>query len=265
MTTAVLAAIAGLFGLAVGSFLNVVIWRVPRGESVVAPRSHCPQCLHGIRARDEVPVLSWLLLRGRCRDCGARISVRYPLVELLTGALFVAVSIRFHDAIGLLPAYLYLAALGVALALIDLDVRKLPNALTLPAYFVGPFLLAVAVLSHDDGGWDALLRALGGLAAMYGFYFVLWYVTRGRGMGFGDVKLAGVLGLFLAFLGWNVWLVGLFAGFFVGGVVSILLLAAGRAERKSRVPYGPFMLTGAFIAVFVGSGLAHSYLHLVGS
>jgi leader peptidase (prepilin peptidase)/N-methyltransferase len=265
VTTAVLGVLAGVVGLAVGSFLNVVVWRVPRGESIVSPRSHCPRCDAGIRPRDEIPVLSWVLLRGRCRDCKAPISARYPLVELLTAAVFVAMAIRFRDDLGLLPAYLYLGGLGVALALIDFDVKKLPNVLTLPAYVVGPALLVLAVLSKDGGGWAALLRALGGLAAMFAFYYALWFGTGGRGMGYGDVKLAGVVGLFLAFLGWQVWLVGLFAGFFVGGVVGIALMAGGRAGRKTKVPYGPFMLIGALIAVLVGSGIAHSYLHVVGA
>src|SRR6185437_16390357 len=207
------AVLAGLLGLAVGSFLNVVVWRGPRGESVVSPRSHCPNCQHGIRQRDEIPVVSWLLLKRRCRDCKTPISARYPLVELLTAAVFVAVALRFNHSPSWLPAYLYLAGLGVALALIDLDVRKLPNALTLPAYLVGPVLLAIAVAGDGDVGWDSLLRAGGGLAAMYAFYYLLWFITSGRGMGFGDVKLAGVLGLFLAFLGWQTWAVGLFAGF----------------------------------------------------
>jgi leader peptidase (prepilin peptidase)/N-methyltransferase len=262
--TVALAILAGLLGLAVGSFLNVVVWRVPRGESVVTPRSHCPRCEHGIRPRDEIPVVSWLLLRGRCRDCQEPISARYPLVELLTAAVFVAVTVRFRDDLGFLPAYLYLGALGVALALIDFDIKKLPNALTLPAYVVGPVLLVLAVLSKTDGGWHALLRGAIGLAAMYAFYYVLWFGTGGRGMGFGDVKLAGVVGLFLAFLGWQVWIVGLFAGFFVGGVVGIALMAGGHAGRKTKLPYGPFMLVGALIAILVGSGIAHSYLHVVG-
>jgi leader peptidase (prepilin peptidase)/N-methyltransferase len=262
--TAALAVLAGLLGLAVGSFLNVVVWRVPRGESVVTPRSHCPRCEHAIRPRDEIPVVSWLLLRGRCRDCKEPINARYPLVELLTAAVFVAVTVRFRDDLGFLPAYLYLGALGVALALIDFDIKKLPNVLTLPAYAVGPALLVLAVVGGDHGGWAALLRAVVGLAAMFAFYYVLWFGTGGRGMGFGDVKLAGVVGLFLAFLGWQVWLVGLFAGFFVGGVVGIALMAGGRAGRKTKLPYGPFMLVGALIAILVGSGIAHSYLHAVG-
>jgi leader peptidase (prepilin peptidase)/N-methyltransferase len=254
-----LAVFCGALGLVIGSFLNVVVWRVPRGESIVHPRSHCPACQAGIRPRDELPVISWLLLRGRCRDCRAPISLRYPLVELLTGGLFAGLAIRFADAPARLPAYLYLAAVGVALALIDLDVKRLPNSLTLPSYAVGLALLALAVAFGSGEVWANLLRALAGLAAMYAFYFILWFATGGRGMGFGDVKLAGVLGLYLGFLGWGSWAVGLFAGFLVGGLVGIGLLFAGRAGRKSRVPYGPFMLTGAMVAVFAGAAIAHQY------
>jgi leader peptidase (prepilin peptidase) / N-methyltransferase len=247
-----------LLGLAVGSFLNVVIHRVPRGDSVVAPRSHCPGCGSGIRPRDEIPVLSWVLLRARCRDCDEPISARYPLVELLTAAVFVALTIKFGVSAAL-PAYLYLGAVGVALALIDLDTKRLPDALTLPSYPVGVGLLGLAMVSSDS--WTPLLRGLLGLAAMYAFYFLLRFLYP-RGMGFGDVKLAGVLGLYTAFLGWGSWTVGLFGGFVLGGVVSIGLVLAGRAGRKTRVPYGPFMIVGAFIAVFVGQPLASAYLDL---
>jgi leader peptidase (prepilin peptidase)/N-methyltransferase len=257
--TVLLALFCGALGLMIGSFLNVVIWRVPRGESVVRPRSHCPGCQAGIRPRDEVPVISWLLLRGRCRDCGEPISARYPLVELLTGLLFAGIALRFADTPARLPAYLYLAAIGVALALIDLDVRRLPDALTLPSYVVGLVLLALAIATGSGEGWSTLGRALIGLAAMYAFFFLIWYVTAGRGMGFGDVKLAGVLGLYLGFLGWGPWAVGLFAGFLVGGLVSIGLVVAGSAGRKTKVPYGPFMLTGAMIAVFAGAAIANQY------
>lgn len=263
--TAFIVVLCGVLGLMVGSFLNVVIWRVPRGGSVVRPRSHCPGCLAGIRPRDEVPILSWLLLRGRCRDCGESISVRYPLVELLTGILFAGVALRFADAPARVPSYLYLAAIGVALALIDLDVRRLPDALTLPSYVVGPVLLAVAVLVGSADPWWALVRGLFGLAAMYAFYFVLWYATGGKGMGWGDVKLAGVLGLYLGFLGWKFWAVGLFAAFLVGGVVGIGLMVGGQAGRKSKVPFGPFMVLGAFVAVVAGAPLAHWYVHLTGA
>ena len=257
--TVLLIVFCAALGLVIGSFINVVIWRVPRGESVVHPRSHCPGCQAGIQPRDEVPVLSWLLLRGRCRNCHTKISARYPLVELLTALLFTGVALRFHDMPARLPAYLYLAAVGVCLALIDLDTRKLPDKLTLPSYGIGLALLALAVVAGSDEVWSSLLRALIGLAAMYAFYFVLWFGTAGKGMGFGDVKLAGVLGLYLGFLGWWPWAVGLFAGFLVGGIVSLGLVFAGSAGRKTKVPFGPFMVAGALISVFAGAEIANQY------
>jgi leader peptidase (prepilin peptidase)/N-methyltransferase len=247
---------SALIGLVVGSFLNVVIHRVPRGDSVVRPRSHCPACGSGIRPRDEVPVLSWVLLRGRCRDCGTGISVRYPLVELLTAVVFVALALKFGPS-STLPAYLYLGAICVALALIDLDTKRLPDAITLPSYPIGILLLGLS--AFGDAGWSPLFRGLIGLAAMYAFYFVLRFAYP-RGMGFGDVKLAGVLGLYTGFLGWGAWAVALFGGFLFGGIVSIGLVIAGRAGRKSKVPYGPFMVLGALVAVFAGQPLANAYL-----
>ena len=157
-----------VIGLLIGSFLNVVIWRVPRGESVVAPPSACPACGHQIRARDNIPVLSWFLLRGRCRDCAAPISARYPLVEAATALLFAFVLLRF-DWTWSLPAYLFLAALAVALALIDLDVHRLPSSIVVPAYPVLAALLLLA--SWNPGGpsrWDALLpAAIGGVVLFF--------------------------------------------------------------------------------------------------
>ncbi len=254
-----LVATAALFGLIVGSFLNVVIWRVPRGESVVRPPSRCPRCERPIRAFDNVPVVSWLVLRGRCRGCAAAISPRYPLVEALTGALFglIAWRLGFDWA---LPAYLYLAAVGVALAFIDLDTRRLPDALTLPSYAVGGVLLAVAGLGSGEP-WR-LLHAAVGLVALYALYFLL-AVAKSGGMGFGDVKLAGVVGMYLGYLGWGALLVGAFLAFLFGGVVGIALMLGGRATRKSKVPFGPYIVAGALVAVLVGSQLAHAYHHLV--
>src|ERR1700712_4336651 len=130
-----LGVLCAVVGLAIGSFLNVVIWRVPRGESVVRPGSHCPSCDHPVRPYDDIPVVSWLLLRGRCRDCGEPISARYPLVEAGTSALFVVIAVHFGFSWAL-PAYLYLAAIGVALAMIDIDVHRLPNKIVLPSYGV---------------------------------------------------------------------------------------------------------------------------------
>ena len=254
----VLLPLLAVLGLAVGSFLNVVVWRVPRGESVVSPPSACPDCATPIRNRDNVPVAGWVLLKGRCRDCAHPISARYPVVEALTAVLFVVLALRFGlDPV--LPAYLYLAAVGLALALIDLDTKRLPDRLTLPSYVVAPVLLGLGALLGSDSG--DLFRALIGGAAMYAFYFALAFAYP-AGMGFGDVKLAGVLGLYTAWLGWGAWAVGLFGGFLFGGVWGIALLASGRGGRKSKVPFGPFMLAGTLLAVLVGEPLAGAYLDI---
>jgi leader peptidase (prepilin peptidase)/N-methyltransferase len=251
-----LVTVAGALGLLAGSFLNVVVWRVPRGESVVRPPSHCPACGHAVRPRDNVPVVSWLLLRGRCRDCGARISARYPLVELATGVLFAALAAVIGPQWDL-PAFLYLGAIGVALALIDLDVKRLPNAIVLPSYAVAAFLLLLPAVI--EGEWSAYLRALIGMAALFAFYFVLALIYP-AGMGFGDVKLAGLLGLYLGWLGWGELVVGAFLGFLLGGVVGGGLMLARRATRKSAIPFGPFMIAGALLAIVWGASIAGVYM-----
>ena len=255
-----LLSVVAVLGLAVGSFLNVVIYRVPRGESVVRPGSHCPNCRTAIRARHNVPVLSWLALRGRCATCNTRISVRYPLVELGTAALFVAVTARLGLSAAL-PAYLYLAAITIALALIDVDVQRLPNAIVYPSYLVGAGLLVTA--GAIDGDWGAVGRGMFGMAALFLFYLGLSLTYKGRGMGLGDVKLAGVLGLYLGWLGWSSLLVGVFAGFLLGGLVGVTLLALRRAGLRSQFPFGPSMLAGAFIAVFAGGPIGAWYLSLI--
>jgi len=259
-----LLALVGLLGLAVGSFLNVVVWRLPRKQSLSRPASACPACGHPVRARDNVPVLSWLLLRGRCRDCREPISRRYPAVELTTAVLFVV----FAAAIGgagdrpwAVPAFLYLVAVSVALALIDMDTHTLPNRIVLPAYPASLVLLAVA--SAGAGDWAALVRAAAGSAILFLFYFAL-AMAYPRGMGFGDVKLAGVLGLYLGWLGWGPLVVGAFGAFVLGGVFSLILLAAGRVGRKSGIPFGPWMLAGAGVGTLFGSALWDAYLALVG-
>lgn len=248
--------LVAVLGLLIGSFLNVVIWRVPRGESLVSPPSSCPRCGARIAWFDNVPVLSWLLLRGHCRRCHEPIALRYPLVELATGVTFGLVAWHFGVSWAV-PAYLYLAAIGIALALIDIDVRRLPNAIVLPAYVVLPVLLAVASWGTDS--WPALLRAVIGGAVLYAFYFLL-VLAYPRGMGFGDVKLAGILGAALAWVGWGALVVGAFAAFFVGGLFSVVLLVSGRASRKSAIPFGPWMILGCAIGVAFGESLWSAYL-----
>lgn len=263
MLTALLVIVA-LLGLAIGSFLNVVIYRLPAGLSIVRPPSHCPACDAPIRARHNVPVLGWLMLRGRCADCGAPISPRYPLVELGTGVLFVlATLLAWNRAqLPLAPALLYLAAIGMALAFIDLDVRRLPNAIVLPSYPVLAALLLFA--SAWSGDWWALARAGIGGIALFGFYLLLVLVYP-AGMGWGDVKLSGLLGAVLGYVGWSALIVGAFAGFFFGAIVAVIALALGRAGRKSALPFGPFMIIGAAFGIALGGWVGGLYLGALGA
>lgn len=266
----------GAFGSLIGSFLNVVIFRVPAGKSIVTPPSTCPVCGAGIRGLDNIPVVSWLVLRGKCRDCRAKISVRYPLVELGTAVFFSLVTLRFWPgefaagadgpthllAAGLvLIAFLFLAAVSVALALIDIDTHTLPNRIVLPSFLVGGVCLASASALSSD--WGALVRAAIGSAVLFLAYAALAFAYPG-GMGHGDVKLAGVLGLFLGYLGWSQLIVGAFGAFLLGGLFSVALLALKKANRKSGIPFGPWMLGGAWLGVFVGEPISLGYLTLFG-
>jgi leader peptidase (prepilin peptidase)/N-methyltransferase len=259
--TAVVVIGCAVLGLVIGSFLNVVIWRVPRGESVARPPSHCPSCNTPISPRDNIPVLSWLILRGRCRQCQARISPRYPAVELGTAVLFGLFAGHF-GAHAVLPGFLYLAAVGIALAMIDFDVQRLPDALTLPSYPVGLALLGIAAAVDDRP--HAFVHGLIGMAALFAFYGLVWFIYP-AGMGLGDVKLSGVLGLYLGYLGWGQLVVGAFAAFVVGSVVSIAVVMAAGGNRKTRVPFGPFMLVGVLIGIYAGHPIAHAYNHAFGT
>lgn len=266
--------VAGLFGLVIGSFLNVVVLRVPAGIPLTRP-SRCPSCAAPIRPWQNVPVVSWIALRGRCAHCRAPISPRYPLVELATGLAFAAVAWwLLGDPAGaaalgwsargavwpMLLAYLFLAAVSIALALIDLDTHRLPNAVVLPGYPVLAVLFTTACLLGAP--WDSLLRASIGAAALFAFYVVL-RVVRPGGMGGGDVKLAGVLGAAMAWIGWGPLVVGAFAAFLLGGVFGIALLVARRAGRRSAIPFGPWMLLGAWIGIFTGEHIARWYIGLL--
>lgn len=250
----------GVFGLLIGSFLNVVIYRVPAGKSLW-PSSKCPNCDAPVRPWQNVPVVSWLALRGRCASCRAPISVRYPLVELGTALVFAGVTWWWASgAIGTswaLAAFLYLAAVSIALALIDIDTFRLPNAIVLPSVAVVAVLLAIEAIVQGD--MVPFIRALLGCLALAVFYGLLWVAWPG-GMGFGDVKLAALLGLALGSIGWGAFLVGAFAAFVCGGVFGLLLVAVRRAGRKSRIPFGPWMLLGAWIGIFAGERLANWYL-----
>jgi leader peptidase (prepilin peptidase)/N-methyltransferase len=238
---------AGLFGGLIGSFLNVVAYRVPRGESLVSPGSRCPECGAPIKAYDNVPVLSWLVLRGRCRRCGARISPRYPLIELATAVAFAAVvAVRgFDDDLVLeLP----LVAALIALAAIDLDLKLLPNKIVYPLAAWG--VIATLLVDRDD----VLEHLIAGAAA---FAFLLAAVIAyPRGMGMGDVKLAGAMGLFL---GLSI-VPALLVAFLTGSVVGVAILAReGAAARKKAVPFGVFLAIGGIVGVLAGPELIDAY------
>jgi leader peptidase (prepilin peptidase) / N-methyltransferase len=241
---------AALGGLLVGSFLNVVAHRLPRGESLIRPRSRCPECGTQLRAIDNVPVISWVALRGRCHHCGASISARYPIVELTTGALYVAVVASQDDAVRIVLGLLLVTAL-VPITLIDLELRLIPNLITGPAALAA--VVAIAALDTDF-----LPEALIAGAAAGGF-FLLAALMYPRGMGMGDVKLAGMLGLYLGKAVAPAIFIALIAGVAVGAAV---IARKGAAEgRKTAVPFGPFLALGGIIAFFAGADLVDAYLN----
>jgi leader peptidase (prepilin peptidase)/N-methyltransferase len=256
--TALVAAISGIYGLVIGSFLNVVIWRVPRKESIAKPPSHCPGCDTKIANRDNVPVLSWLLLRGKCRSCGTAISARYPAIEIFTAIVFAAVGARFSDSWAL-PAYLLLAGALIALSAIDLEHYILPNRILYPTDVAALVLLAVASGATHD--WGAFVRALIAGAIAFTIFFVI-HIVSPKGMGFGDVRLAFLLGLCLGWLGWGEVAGGLFAGFLYGALIGMALIVVKSRGRKQQIPFGPFLAAGTMTFVLFGAPLVDWYQHI---
>ncbi|NLT05914.1 MAG: prepilin peptidase [Solirubrobacterales bacterium] len=247
MPDAAAIAVVGIAGLLVGSFLNVVAYRVPRGESVVRPRSRCPSCGHEIRVYDNVPIVSWLALRGRCRDCGAPVPARYPLVEAVTGAAFAAVA-AVRGIEPELALYLPFAALMVVVAAIDLEHRIVPNRLLAPAA-----VWALAAWAAVDPGF--LPEALAAGAGAFGFLLVA-ALAYPAGMGMGDVKLAGAMGLYL---GLSV-VPALLVAFLAGSVVGLAIVAReGRDARKKGVPFAPFLALGGLVGALAGPELIELY------
>lgn len=271
---------SAVLGALIGSFLNVVVHRVPAGMSVANPPSACPGCGNRIRPYDNIPVVSWLVLRGRCRDCAEPISARYPLIEAGTALAFVLVVawilsplspagpiVNSSGSAGLaagallLVAYLWLAAASIALTAIDLQTHRLPNVIVLPGYGVAVIGLGIPALLAGD------LERLGVMAAGAGILFAayaLMSVAWPGGMGMGDVKLAGVLGAFLGFSGWAALIVGAFGAFVLGGLVSIVLLVTRRVTRKGGIPFGPWMIAGCWVGLVLGASIAALYLSVFG-
>src|SRR2546423_9625696 len=244
----VLVLVCGLLGLAIGSFLNVVIWRVPRKESVVRPPSHGQQCEAPIRRVDNVRVVSWLLLRGKCRQCGNPIPVRYPLVEAGCGVLLAAVAARFGSS-GALPAYLVLTAALLAISVIDLEHFIVPDRITAPLTVSALALLGLAAAA-DGNGWRFGRTLLGGVA--FFAFLLLLNLIYPRGMGMGDVKLSFSLGLYLGWLGWGQVFLGGFLAFLLGALLGGGLIATRIKGRQDFVAFGAFLALGTLLTVLWG-------------
>ena len=244
--------IAGVAGLIVGSFLNVLIHRLPREESVVHPGSRCPSCGAAIAPWDNVPVLSWIALRGRCRACGARISPRYPLVELANGVLWAVFFLRSPSAADFASGAL-LSSACIALAFIDADVQLLPDVITLPGIVIG---LVLSFFTRERTPLQALIgTAVGG----GGLYLLGWTWSRLRrvdAMGLGDVKMLAMVGAFLG--GWGVLLTAFFASV-AGSLVGLALIVRKRGSLRTEIPFGVFLAMGAILAALAGTGLLESY------
>ena len=242
---------AVVMGLCVGSFLNVVIYRLPLGQSLVSPGSRCTKCGYQLRWYDNVPVLSWALLGGRCRQCRAPISAQYPIVEIITALLFVLV-VWLTPVGPLLFSRLILVAILVALFGIDLDHQILPNAITLPGIVIGLMFSFIA-----PPGWqDALIGAALGAGVLYGIAGAYYLVRREEGLGMGDVKMLAMIG---AFLGWKAVLVTLVLSSFSGAAIGMALIAAQRGGMKLALPFGTFLAVGALAAMLVGDPLIAWY------
>lgn len=242
-----------LVGLVTGSYLNVVVHRLPRGLSTVVPRSRCPGCGTPIRPLDNLPVVSWLLLRGRCRACGALISPRYPLIEAFTGLLFVACLERFGATPGALVGALF-CALMIALAAIDVEHFLLPDRITLPGIAVGLALQPFTPWATFTQGIVGALVGAGVLLAAYGGW---WLLRREEGLGLGDVKMLAMIG---AFLGWRGVVIALFLGALSGALFGLALVAVRGGGMRVKLPFGVFLACGALVALFAGRELLELYV-----
>jgi leader peptidase (prepilin peptidase)/N-methyltransferase len=260
MDTALLLVFLGLFGLAIGSFLNVLIVRVPSGESLLHPPSKCPQCEQPIARRDNIPVLSWILLRGRCRSCQEPIPVGYPIVELANAALWVIAGLRFGASAALIP-YALLFSVLLALSVIDLELYILPNKITYPAILTS--LVAIPILSFaaTDEPVRSIVWALLGALVFAGILLVTllgWeLVVKKEGMGMGDVKLAVLLGLWLGWLHPVLPLIALIASSVIGLVVGVAILAVRRESRA--FPFGPWLALGTFVVILAAAPILRAY------
>jgi leader peptidase (prepilin peptidase)/N-methyltransferase len=252
--TALLIIIALVYGLLFGSFINAWAWRLANEESISKGRSHCTSCGAPIRARDNIPVLSWLLLRGRCRDCAAPISWRYPVGEAVTAVLFVAVAAYDGLSWVLIPHLIFISVLGLV-SEVDLDIQIIPDVIILPAAAVG---LPLMILFGDSPWWVYVAAGLGAAGFLWLVSEAYYRIRHVEGMGFGDVKMALCMGFYLG----SAVIPGLFIGFIAGAVVGSLGLVIQKKDKQTPIPFGPFLAAGGILALFVGPAIISWYLHL---
>jgi leader peptidase (prepilin peptidase)/N-methyltransferase len=243
---------AALFGSVAGSFLNVVVHRLPRGGSVVWPGSNCPRCQHPLAWYDNIPIVSYLVLGGRCRYCRTPIAVRYPIIEALTAVMFAGAWWYYGPGVLLVSRLLFGCAL-IALFAIDLEHQLLPNVITLPGIIVG-----FAFSFFTEPGWlSSLIGIAVGGGALWAMYEAWWLLRKEEGLGFGDVKMLAMIG---AFLGWKLTLVTLMMGSFAGSILGGVLMVAGRGTMKTALPFGTFLALGAVLAATAGPSILDWYL-----
>jgi leader peptidase (prepilin peptidase)/N-methyltransferase len=249
--------LAGIFGLVVGSFLNVCICRLPKDESVVSPPSHCPRCSYQIRWYDNIPLVSYLVLRGKCRGCGTHISLQYPLVELLNAALSLFLFLRFGPTLAFVALFLFCSAL-VVITFIDIEHQIIPDEISLPGIVIG-FILSFFLKGHS---WlNSLLGILLGGGSLLLVAYAYQRVTGKDGMGGGDIKLLAMMG---AFLGWKAVPFIIFASSLVGSVIGISLMLFQKKDAKLAIPFGPYLAFAAVLYIFYGRPLIRWYLGLSG-
>jgi len=244
-----------ILGLIVGSFSNVCICRIPKNESIIFPASHCPKCRSNISPKDNIPLLSFILLKGRCRNCKSKISIQYPVVELLTGLIYLIIYLIYGFSIQSL-IYIILSSALIIIAFIDLNEQIIPDVISLPGIIIG-FILSffVPYISFINSGLGVL--AGGGIILIIGMAGSV--IFKKEAMGGGDVKLAAMIG---AFLGWRYIIISLFLGFFLGALAGIILIISKIKSREDVVPFGPFIILGSFITLLWGEKILSWYLGL---
>ena len=244
-----------VIGMVVGSFLNVCIWRLPKGESVVFPPSHCPKCAYRIRWYDNIPLFSYLMLRGKCRGCGIHISLQYPLVELLNGLLTLALFLHFGPTLPFIVLFLFCSAL-VVITFIDLEHQIIPDEISLPGIVIG-FIFSFFLQGHT---WlNSLLGILLGGGSLLLVAYVYQLMTGKEGMGGGDIKLLAMMG---AFQGWKSILFIIFASSLVGSVIGITIMLVQKKDSKLAIPFGPYLAFGSILYIFFGRQIIHWYLNM---